>query len=176
MTVIGERKSFAIEFVLNEGDALGGQWLYGHLRFWASNKTFGNYDSGTSLSVGIAKFKGLLKYSGRRTDPELMCLPAETLLDRVMAALFIDSGQSDAQVAADAERYWPFVVAPTGYDVFDGWRAVLVEDESKARFVWQHADDPREAVSEARLLPGEFDRVARKFVLEAESIGRAAGA
>ena len=95
-----------------------------------------------------------------------MAMPAAKAFSIMYEALYDDPGdRSYREIAELAERYERFEVLPRGFDVFDGWRAFLVEDRIAARLLWRSPDG---TIHEARIGAGEFDRVIDAFLTELE--------
>ncbi len=154
--VVGEKNRFAIEFEADNPPVLGDNWLYGHFCYWAHNLRIGRFDEKTSLAVALKAFEFLDKRRGKRHSDAMMKLPAIDVLQRVDRALFLDEGQSDEQVRADAAEYSRFL-ADLGTDVFDGWRVLLVENDVVGRLIWRRTLNS--SAHECELRAGEFDKV-----------------
>jgi hypothetical protein len=163
---IGNEKSFGVQYEYDHSPESPecDSWLYGKLAFLVGGERVGNYDVGTSIRDGVTALRGLLANRGNRSDPELFQLPAGDVIARILAALYVEKGQSDEQVAADWKYFSRFLGVPAGYDAFDGWDAVLLEDDRSGRYIWRQMSSPNSLVREFRLARGELDNVIEQFL------------
>lgn len=164
MMLVGGRDRFAIEFELEStagGAAELTHWMFGRIRWWCGGEVIGRYHANTAIrDIAAAAERILLREQARRSA-ELMTLPAREVSRIVTEALFADNDRSDAQIAADGARYWPFFVSPRT-ELFEPWDVFVVEDEANARLIWGAAGSTE--VDECVLRPGEFATVLREFL------------
>jgi hypothetical protein len=165
-TLIGQRERIAVEFDLWPSSPDTQSWLFGTMCLWAAGKRIGRHEEQRAMTVGMAAFPHVLLNAGTRRDDTLMAMPAEQAFATICDALYGDpDGRTDKEIDEISRRYVRFEVLPGGFDVFDGWRAFLVEDRIAARLLWRSAHD---VIHEARLGAGEFDRVIDGFLTELE--------
>lgn len=166
--VIGERERVAAEVDLLE-DVPPRQkgWMFGRLSLWVGGILVGRHDEVGALTVALTTFPDILGHRGERSRPHLMALPAVEVARRVHEGLYVDSGQSDVAIRRAEQEYTPLLVLPRGFDLFDGWMGVMIEDEEIGRFVVRGPDGQ---VREARIQAGEFDRVIDALLSELERI------
>jgi len=162
--LVGDKERFAVEFALSGEKARHPdlrEWLYGTISFWCGGERVGLHEE-TTLRDVANEAERFLRQAGRRSSEEGLLLdPRDEVMRRIASALFQESGQSDAQVREDWERFSQFIVSPN-VDVFDPWRMVLVEGHGKGRLIWSRRGD--EAPRECELEEGEFDDVLRAFL------------
>jgi hypothetical protein len=164
--VIGSKEQFAVEYELtptSDGDQA--RWLFGRMCFWVRNHMIGNYAEGCALSVALASLPRLLRNRGNRVDESLLHEPATKAFQRIYSGLYVDSGQSNEQVQSDKMYFSRFVAVDTGFDVFDGWAAFLIEGSTGARFLWK---DPAGTLYDVGLYVGVFDQVLDQFLGDLE--------
>jgi hypothetical protein len=165
--LLGAKDLFAIEFELDnlqESEEARARFMNGKFCFWVRGDRIGDYDYGGSLSVALHDCKRLLSYAGRRKEERLYLKSTEDVYSEIQRALYVDSGQSDEQMAEDSAYYIRFEAIPVGFDVFDGWMAFLVEGETTGRYIWRSPSTAGDVLHEQQLPAGEFDRVLSTFV------------
>lgn len=168
--ILGSKDSFAIEFEVDpipqgaseEHIKYMRYFILGRMCFWVNHQQIGDYDLGGSLSVAAADLPTLLEKTGRRYAPALNAESAEKAFHTINDALYIDKGQPDEQVRQDWKTYSGFIAIPMGFDVFDEWKAFLVEGDQKARYLWLNYDEG--VVHEAILAIGEFEACIQEFL------------
>jgi hypothetical protein len=98
-----------------------------------------------------------------------MSMPAADAFAVIHAAIYSDSDDAEPyrEASERVRRYQCFEIASNGFDYFDGWHAFLIEDQLVGRAIWRSPDD---AIHEARVGSGEFDRVLDGFLSELERI------
>ena len=162
--LVGSRSTFATEFVVEDSrDSEGQSWQFGHICFWAGGMSVGNYDELASLSVAIPAMSELLRYQGSRMSADLSMSPSE-IFYRIDDALYVEDRRSDQQVEADWNTFARYIATPVGLDVFDGWKAFIIEDERSGRYVWKETRREESEVLEAHLAAGEFDEAIKTSV------------
>lgn len=162
--LVGDRDRFAIEYELDHvpsGGAELGHWMFGRIRWWCGGDRVGRYQPNTAIRDVAAAADRILVRESARHSPELMAYPAAQIARIVTDALFADNDRSDAQIAADGARYWPFFVSPRT-ESFEPWDIFVIEDDASARLLWGPAG--RREVSERGLRRGEFAGVLREFL------------
>ncbi len=154
---LGNPERFAVEFEFD--DSVGREWLSVQLRYWVEGACVGEYENSVTLHMALLSLARVVKDSGKREHGELAALPTGEVFRRLHEALH-DPDSPDAQRATD-ELWARFQVGPGGLGSFDGWRVFLVDTKEGARLLYgrPHQDD---TVREARLPPGEFDRLLRE--------------
>ncbi|MEP7287251.1 MAG: Imm42 family immunity protein [Chloroflexota bacterium] len=168
--LLGSKTTFAIEFEVDDPPALDAHtleqhthYVFGKMCFWVEDSMVGNYELGGVLGVATANFTPLLRNKGSRRDPDLWSKPAEIVYKTIDDALYVDSGQTDEQVSLDAKKYGKFIATPNGFDVFDDWKAYLIQGDTSARYIWKQRYDEG-IVHEALLGVDEFDLRLQEFV------------
>lgn len=147
--LIGDKKSFAVEFELDND--FNGAWLFGKICFWISGMQVGDYELGASLRDVMPSLQTIVKDCERR-DLEG--------LSSVTAALLVDAELYGDPLPASAELEMParFNVCPE-IDVFDEWKIYLFDFIGHSEIVYWRTGEEKESVT---LLPkGCFDRVIR---------------
>jgi Immunity protein 42 len=176
--VFGRQKRFAVEYdLLNSqsirdmfrlepiGQADEAHWLFGHLCLWVAGSRVGDCASVTALTVALATINGqLLRHRGERFDPDLMDRPAARAFQIIDSAIYSSNPPTKDRAHRPADYYYRFVALPD-LDVFDHWKAYLVEDQRSARYLWR---DPDGNVKEAQLGAGEVDSAFESFVADLE--------
>jgi hypothetical protein len=165
-TIVGQPDRIAVEFDLWPSEPEAKEWLFGTMCLWAAGQRIGRHDEQCAMTVALASLPHVLLDKGKRSDAALMAMPAAKAFSTMYEALYGDPGdRPDREIAERAERYERFEALPRGFDVFDGWHAFLIEDRIAARLLWRSPDD---AIHEARIGAGEFDRVIDAFLTELE--------
>lgn len=168
--LIGDRERFAIEYDIEPvHDDTDSARRADRIRWWCGGEPVGHYEPATTIGESVAAARRILAQDNGRRSTELMSRPAREVARIVTDALFADSDRSDAEIAADGARYWPFFVRPRSGG-FDAWDIFVVEGERHARLVWCRVD--QREVGECALNPGEFSDVLRKFVHALTGTGR----
>ena len=153
MAMVGEPSRFAIEYAL-DGD-YGGEWLFGRFCYWSDGQRIGDFDLGTSLRDVLFQIDPIVQSKNRRKSQRFKKLSAIDAFRILDAAIF---GTVDLNNASAAENeQWALLNVVPPLDVFDCWKAFLIEDEISARFIF--AGDPYLNVKEILLRPGEVDVV-----------------
>jgi hypothetical protein len=153
MPIVGELTRFAIEYELNAD--FGGAWMFGRLCYWVERKQVGDYELGASLRDVLFQLDQIGGNKRRRESARLMGLPAADAFHLLDAALFGAAEINNANLAEE-EQWALFNVIPS-VDVFDGWKAFLIENDRFGRILY--ASDPYMDVHEILLNPGELDAV-----------------
>jgi hypothetical protein len=172
MPVVGEPSRFAVEYDLDEN--FGREWMFGRFCYWCGGQRVGDYELGTSLRDVLFQLDEIAKYKRHCASRRLSTMPAVLVFRLLDAALFGAANLNNASVAE--EEQWARHKIVPWVDVFDRWKAFLVEDEQTARFVF--AGEPYLDVREISLRPGEVDAVldvvqsALNGIYERESNGR----
>jgi hypothetical protein len=170
--IVGDISRFAIEFELEESkltDAELAPWLFGWIRFWCCGEQIGRYEADTTIRDIAAEAERFIATREKRHDDILAKATREEIVQTIINALYVDSGQTDERVQADAERFGPFVVSPE-VDVFDPWRILLVEGDHAARLIW-YLNDER-VLHECMLDRGEFELVLSRFLAIVHNVSR----
>lgn len=138
-TLIGRRERIAVEFDLWPSDPDTRHWLFGTMCLWANGKRIGRHDEQCAMTVALASFPYVLRDAGTRTDAALMAMPAAQAFGTMHGSIYGDDDgtRSDREISDLVERYRRFEVLPSGFDVFDGWVAFLVEDRMVGRLLWR---------------------------------------
>lgn len=161
--LIGDRNSFAVEFSVTEPRIE--HWLYGNICYWVGNQMIGDYRLSCTLNGAVGALVQLLAYAGDRYNKDLLDRPANNAFLSIFDRLYVDSGQSDAQVQSDKRNYWRFQVIPFGLNVFDYWMCFLIEDDDIGRFLCKDFRlGDRAEVQETLLRAGEMDSILFSFV------------
>jgi Immunity protein 42 len=176
MPVVGEPTRFAVEYDLNEN--YGGVWMFGRFCYWCGGQRVGDYEMSTPLRDVLLQLDEIAKYNDRasRRFSTMSASLVLRLLDATLfeAALFGGSDPNNSRVAE--EEQWARHKIVPWVDVFDRWKAFLVEDERTARFIF--ASKPYLDVREISLRPSEVDAVldvvrnTLNGIYERESNGR----
>lgn len=164
MATIGNPGRFAVEF---ERDARSPpDFPLGRFCYWVGGQRVGDYDHGTSFGTVIYVSKVVVASRGRRYMPRLMSIPLATAFEEVRHALCDDQG-SDAEVAERRRVYSRFVSLLSGVDSFDRWLGYAVEDDNRARFMWQ---EPAGRIQEVFLKAGEIEDVLSDFLKQEAAV------
>jgi hypothetical protein len=158
MPSIGDPARFAIEYELDPDH--GGQWLLGRFCYWCGGIRVGDYELGTSLRDVLFRLERIHGEAGRRMNPRFVDLPAEQVHALLSAALF-GSGAPVEPAVVDDEQWARHLLLPA-VDVFDAWRAYLVQATDRERLISVHLPSAR--VSEVVLRPGEVDEVLQLVI------------
>jgi hypothetical protein len=170
--IVGDVSRFAIEFELDQGklgDAELAPWLFGRVRFWCCGEQIGRYEADTTIRDIVVEVERFIASREKRHEDFLAKATREEIVHTIINALYVDSGQTDERVKADAERFDPFVVSPE-VDVFDPWRILLVEGDHVARLIWYLKDE--RVFHECALDRGEFEFVLSRFLTIMYNISR----
>lgn len=160
MPVVGDPARFAVEYELDP--VHGGEWLLGRFCYWCGGVRVGDYELGTSLRDVLFQLERIHSEAGRRANPRFADLPAEQVHALLSAALFGPGAPADPGVVDD-EQWARHLVFPA-VDVFDAWRAYLVQANDRDRLIAAHLPSAR--VSEVVLRPGEVDEVLHPVIAD----------
>ena len=154
---IGNRKSFAITVDLDQD--YGGAWLFGKLCYWIDGIQVGDYQLGTSLRDVLFQMKYIVSDCGNRAGGILCTLPTGEAFYRLDEELF-----GSNEVEPDAQSQLPDTPArfdiTIHVDVFDQWKAYLIECNDKAMILFKNISDPD--VKLAHIATGSFDSVIKE--------------
>jgi hypothetical protein len=170
--LIGEPSQFAIQYEIDRSQPIETQrdWLLGWLCFWANGDQIGDYKLGGSLVVAAGLLSEITKWRGQRCDPALAQLSDEALFNAIHDALYVDRGQTLEEAQRDSERYSKFLALPE-FEVFNDWKAFVLENELHARYVWKNVAAGASRVGHVILRLGEFDLVVEQFLSEMKNEG-----
>jgi immunity protein 42 of polymorphic toxin system len=155
---IGNRESFAITVDLDQ--EYGGAWLYGKVCYWIDGIQVGDYQLGTSLRDVLFQMKWIISDCGNRAGGTLCTLPPGEAFSRLDEELFgTNEGELDeqSQLLDTAARF--DITIPV--DVFDQWKAYLIECNDYAIILFKNTSDADTKV--AQIAIGEFDSVIQEF-------------
>jgi hypothetical protein len=149
--IFGDRSRFAVEYELDANH--GNEWMFGRFCYWCDGCQVGDYELGTSLRDVLFQLDEIAHYSGRRRNQRFSKMPAAGAFRLLNGTLF---GRPDisANRLSEEEQWARHQVLPP-LDVFDDWRAFLVESDECARLLY--ARDPYSHVKEVILMTGEID-------------------
>jgi hypothetical protein len=169
VTLIGRRERMAFEFELTPVEDELRRWMFGRMCLWIDGQRIGRHDEDCALAVALSSLAEIQKHAGKREDAALMSMPAADAFAVIHAAIYSDSDDAEPyrEASERVRRYQCFEIASNGFDYFDGWHAFLIEDQLVGRAIWRSPDD---AIHEARVGSGEFDRVLDGFLSELERI------
>jgi immunity protein 42 of polymorphic toxin system len=155
---IGNRKSFAIAVDLDQD--YGGAWLYGKLCYWIDGIQVGDYKLGTSLRDVLFQMKYIVSDCGNRAGGILCALPPREVFYRLDGELFgTNEGELDEQSQLpDTPARFDITIH---VDVFDQWKAYLIECNDNATILFKNTSDADTKV--AQIAIGEFDSVIKEF-------------
>lgn len=155
MPTIGDTQRFAAQYELDANS--GGAWMFGRFCYWCGGQPIGDLDLGTSLRDVLFQLEDLTKHTFDRTNPRLSRMRPVDAFRLLDAALFGNVVLNN-QKAAEQEAWAKHNIIPP-VDVFDHWKAFVVDDELVSKVLF--ASDPWSDVSAMELQPGEVDRVLR---------------
>ena len=164
MLLFGEKSRFAVEFDLD--DAPGGEWMFGRICYFCDRNQLGDYVLGTSLRDVLFQLERIHCDAGRRSNPRLFAMPTEPLFRLLDSSLFGDQARSGDD-RADEEQWARHSILPE-VDVFETWKAFLVEDEESARLIVAQLHTDK--IVELRLRHGEVDAVLGDVIRELKRI------
>lgn len=159
--LVGSVGSFAVQYELESPVTDEDRyWWFGTLSFRLRSFVIGKTRERTTMTTLRGAVPDILRNRGRRQQEALLRLPAKEAFDAIYQPLCVDTGQPLEEVERAARELRRFDVIPSGVDVFDGWRAYLVEGGLRGRYLWR---GPDEAVHEAWLKAGEVDDTLEAF-------------
>lgn len=153
MPVVGEPSRFAVEYELNENH--GGEWMLGRFGYWCGGQRVGDYELGTSLRDVLFQLDQLARNKYLRANRRFTGMAAMAVFRLLDTALFGTAELDNVQVAEEEQWARHNIIPPV--DVFDHWKAFLVEDEQTARLIF--ACYPYTDVREFSLKTGDVDAV-----------------
>lgn len=164
--IFGNQKTFAVEC---EIDVPSDEFFNCKICLWAGGIAIGDFERGSSLRVSRLFFRNTLKYIGQRHDSTLNGKSTDQVLQFVYKTLYEipDEDKSLEELELAWQRYGKFHICPDGGPAFDGWLAVLLEEQAKDRFIWSYELQDAEEVS---LMLGEYEQVMSSFLVWAEGI------
>lgn len=132
----GEKKSFAVEFELDE--SYGGPWLYGKFCYWVNGVQVGDYVLGTSLRDVLFAMKWVVYDCGNRYGGNLCKIPAQEVFFLLDGALYgNEETNSDLQLPDQPARFEVKIQV----DIFDQWKVYLIECDDKATILFKNIND-----------------------------------
>ena len=153
----GDRKTFAVVFELDENHS--GAWLYGKFCYWINGVQVGDYELGTSLRDVLLQMKWIVHDCGKRDGGILCALDAQEVFSRLDARLYGENepvAPDQSQLPHTPARFE--ITIPV--DVFDQWKAFLIECGNDARILFKSIDA---AVVKVATIPiGIFDDAITK--------------
>ena len=162
MPIIGDKARFAVEYQLR-GDGPGQQrWLHGSLCAWAGGVRIGR-DEPATLGVAIGALPAILANAGRRRHDALMNAPAERVFAAWREALYKADDALRYRELVEIARPFEAMEALPELDVFDGWQAVLLEDDARGRFICRAPDG---TLREQELAVGAVDQVYARLLAD----------
>ena len=117
--IVGDESRFSIKY---EIDRPIGDWTFGRFSFLVSGEIVGNYDAGCTFRMVIRAMERLTKRQGNHTENTLLDARVNAIeaFHTIDDALYVDRGQSDAEVADARQRFAKLDVSDIALDVFDG--------------------------------------------------------
>jgi hypothetical protein len=146
-------------------DDYGGVWMLGRVCFWCAGCRVGDFEMPTSLRDVLFQLDQMRRDTGRRENSRFDNVPATVFFRLVYDALFGGTGLSDSAIA-EQEQWGRHNILPS-VDVFDGWKAFLLENGETGRIVF--SAKPYEEIHEALVEVGLVDTVldeGRHFLWE----------
>src|SRR6202162_3092297 len=135
---IGNRWMFALEFEVH-GDLpkCWNEW-WGSLWLWVEGHVVGAPFESETVLTGLDSLQEVALETGNRARRLLSGSSSKEALETVMCARYGSGAPSRRNLVADDKSLLPFEVLPrrTG-PFFDGWEAILLEDEKEERFVYR---------------------------------------
>jgi len=177
---IGNRWMFAVEFEIHFDAVKAWPATWGSLWLWVEGRVVGKADESEMVMTGFDSLHEVAIETGTRANPLLWGAPLHDALDVVMWARYeSDHEPALARLISDPASLFPFEVLPrwTGA-FFDGWEAILLENNTSERFIYrQESGSPieatwplgtfRQVVNEAKY---DFEKAARTLVTGSESM------
>ncbi len=161
MSTSNNQHSCSLEFEIDINRTMP-NWLVGTVSLFVSGRQIGGVAEEVLLPLRPA-FERIANRRAQRADIDLYSMDAQSAIQQVERALFVDDSRTDAEVAADSARYTPFVVLPPHVATWRGWFAILVEWGNDARFVYS---DPSGAINAIELNAGVSERALDQFVVK----------
>lgn len=132
MPILGQPNAFAAEYELSPD--YGGIWMFGKFRYWCGGIVVGDFDVGTSLRDVLFQLEQMRRDVGnRRNDRFLGMLPDQTA--RLLNAGLFGERDIAPRELAENEQWARHNIAPE-VDIFDNWRAFLVEGLTAGRLIF----------------------------------------
>jgi Immunity protein 42 len=169
---VGNRRLFAVEFEFDAGASpkVWNEW-FGSLWLWIDGHLVGNPLESEMISIGLESLKEAATETGTRRRELLSTNDPNEALDLIMWARYGDESSPKGKLVEDEHSLFPFEILPrrTG-PFFDGWEAILIEEDDVERFIYRQRETPvtevpwplgtlREVVFEAC---AEFEAMARQ--------------
>ena len=153
----GNRHSFAVQMDLDTD--YGGPWLFGRICYWISGRQVGDYELGTSLRDVLTAMRWIVWDCGRRDGENLCGLPPERVYLELDTAIY-GPGTDGIEVGSLVPESPARFDISIGVDVFNGWKAFLLDCGETAVILFKESSDV--SVSVARVAAGEFDQAIRQ--------------
>lgn len=160
--LLGDKKEFALECVVNPTDNDSQEYSFGHIALWAGESIIGDFSLTVILDVPYSYFKQSLTECGQRKDPILMKMTAVESWNFLDSALYGDNSEFHWSSEQLEEKYRKFCICPGFSEAFDGETAFLIEDEQEERFIWK--DFMSESIHEVRLKSETYKHTIESFV------------
>ncbi len=155
---VGDPQRFGIECELFPPEVYNGHhYPVGILYLWAGGHRLGHAHMDCALHVPAGTLLNQWRRKGTLSDPRLDGRPALEAF-RVFRQARYGDGAPDAD---NYSRWARLEVCPLGEQAHDGWIAILLEEATQDRFIWEN---PELQVHELILSRGEFHQVAFRFV------------
>jgi hypothetical protein len=129
----GNPKNIEVEVIIQPIQGFIG---FGRIRVSVGNLELGDFSvERCSLHHPIEDLERLMNDASSQWDPSFEGMTENQIFKLLDGALFIDSGQSDDQVAADSERYSRFSTLTNTSEHFDGFKVFSYCKSSTIHFV-----------------------------------------
>lgn len=169
--IFGDPRTFAIEAHHEPIDS--GPRGFGRMALHMSNTAVGDItEKDCGLGGAAEQLREILLTDGPFWDPSFASLADTEIFALLDRALYVDEGQSDAQVRDDAERYARFNFLPNAGEPFDGYKSFIFKEPGGDVVILVR--NPDDAVASARCGPREFRSACQAFVAwyDAQSSGK----
>src|SRR5687768_3918116 len=125
--IFGDPRTFAIEAYHEPMDS--GLRGFGRMALHVCNTIVGDItEKHCGLGDAAERLRKILLSDGPFWDPSFASLADAEIFALIDRALYIDHGQSDAQVHEDAERYGRFDLLTNAGEQFDGYKTFIFKD------------------------------------------------
>ena len=155
--IFGDKQSFAVELELDED--YGGAWLFGHFCYWIGGVRVGDYGLSTSLRDVLTGMKWVMYDCGKRDGGVLCESCPRAIFSGLDASLYGGDGCDidDASRIPDTPARFDITIH---VEVFNEWKAFLVECGDEARILYKKTDETEVIVVTVPI--GLFDGVIRE--------------
>lgn len=159
--MLGDPRAFSIEAYHEPMDSRSPG--FGRMALLVSNTTIGDItEKHCGLGDAAERFRQILFSGGPFWDQSFSSLSDGEIFALIDSALYIDSGQSDAELREDEERYGCFDFLTNAGESFDGYKTFIFQDASAQVCIL--VQNPEDEVTSARCTLRDFRSASHAFV------------